>query len=70
MFTCLWYRTVEWSRGSGNGLQNVHVAVVQDSRVVTWLWYGNAEWLHGCGTGKQNGHVAVLREGRMVTWLR
>ena len=40
------------------GLQNGHVAVVPDCRMVTWLWYG-----------RKNGHVAVVLDRRMVTWL-
>jgi len=70
MLTWLRYRTADWSRGSSNGLQDVHVAVVRHCRFVTWLWYGNAVWSRGCGTGMPNADVAVVWEGRMVTWPR
>jgi len=36
MLTWLWYCTAEWSHGCGTDVQNVHVAVVPDGRMVTW----------------------------------
>ena len=37
MVTWLWYRRVDRSLGCGNGMENGHVAVVPDCRMVTCL---------------------------------